>query len=216
VLVPLAIPLAMKAVFRATTRQFGPQRGYQAGFAVYWATCWGVAAALVGPRRLAALWHPGDTALPDRRSLAVTVLVVPPLGAIMTQWVPNARDAGPVAIATAAGVGPHQRSRRGGAVARCPCRPLPRRPCPRMALARPGLHRVASRAPDSAAEQRRTARVNPGRCWRHRPGIRVDRIPDAVPASRLPDSCDNRRQRGAASPFQMALIRPPGAAGPTS
>lgn len=104
-LVPLAIPLAMKAVFRATTRQLGPQRGYQAGFAVYWATCWGVAAALVGPRRLAALWHPGDTALPDRSSLAVAVLVVPPLGAIMTQWVPNARDAGPVAIATAAGVG---------------------------------------------------------------------------------------------------------------
>jgi membrane protease YdiL (CAAX protease family) len=105
VLVPLAMPLAMKAVFRATTRRFGPQRGYQAGFGVYWATCWGVAAALVGPRRLAALWQAGDTALPDPRSLAAAVLVLPPLGAITTQWMPYARDAGPVAIASAAGVG---------------------------------------------------------------------------------------------------------------
>jgi hypothetical protein len=99
------MPLAMKAVFRATTRRFGPQRGYQAGFGVYWATCWGVAAALVGPRRLAALWQAGDTALPDPRSLAAAVLVLPPLGAITTQWMPYARDAGPVAIASAAGVG---------------------------------------------------------------------------------------------------------------
>jgi len=105
VLVPLAMPLAMKAVFRASTRRFGSQRGYQAGFAVYWATCWGVAAALVGPRRLAALWHPRNTELPDPPFLAATVLAVPPLGAITTQWLPNARDAGPVGIAAAAGVG---------------------------------------------------------------------------------------------------------------
>ena len=104
-LVPLAMPLAMQAVFRASTRRFGSQRGYQAGFAVYWATCWGVAAALVGPRRLAALWHPGNTELPDPPSLAATVLAVPPLGALTTQWLPNARDAGPVGIAAAAGVG---------------------------------------------------------------------------------------------------------------
>jgi hypothetical protein len=70
---------------------------------VYWATCWGVAAALLGPRRLAALWHAGDTALPDPRSLAAAVLVVPP--AITRQWMPYAREAGPVAIASAAGVG---------------------------------------------------------------------------------------------------------------
>ena len=105
VLVPLAMPLAMKAVFRASTRRFGSQRGYQAGFAVYWATCWGVAAALVGPRRLAALWHPRNTELPDPPFLAATVLAVPPLGAITTQWLPNAPDAGPVGIAAAAGVG---------------------------------------------------------------------------------------------------------------
>jgi hypothetical protein len=105
VLVPLAMPLAMKAVFRASTRRFGSQRGYQAGSAVYRATCWGVAAALVGPRRLAALWHPGNTELPDPPFLAAMVLAVPPLGAITTQWLPNARDAGPVGIAAAAGVG---------------------------------------------------------------------------------------------------------------
>jgi membrane protease YdiL (CAAX protease family) len=33
------------------------------------------------------------------------VLAVPPLGAITTQWMPHAREAGPVVVATAVGVG---------------------------------------------------------------------------------------------------------------
>lgn len=102
---PLAVPLAMRAVFRATTRRFGVERGYQAGFAIYWATCWAVAGAIVGPRRLASLWRRGEELLPTPRLVASTALVVPPLGAIATQWLPNARAAGPAAVAVAGGLG---------------------------------------------------------------------------------------------------------------
>jgi membrane protease YdiL (CAAX protease family) len=99
------MPLAMKAVFRATTRQWGTERGYQAGFAIYWASCWAMAGAVVGPRRLLELWRVPEQVLPTPRWVSAVVLVAPPLGGLATQWVPNARASGPIAVAVAAGVG---------------------------------------------------------------------------------------------------------------
>jgi membrane protease YdiL (CAAX protease family) len=105
VVVPFAVPLAMKAVFTAATRRLGPERGYQAGFAVYWVTCWVLAGAVVGPRRLAALWQPSGEPVPAPRALGWPVLVLPPLGGFATEWLPNVRGAGPVAVGVAAWVG---------------------------------------------------------------------------------------------------------------
>jgi membrane protease YdiL (CAAX protease family) len=102
---PLAMPVAMRAVFGATSRRFGAERGYQAGFAVYWAACWTLAGVVVGPRRLRELWQVPDPSLPAPRPLAAAVFVVPPLGALATEWLPNARTAGTAAVAVAAGVG---------------------------------------------------------------------------------------------------------------
>jgi membrane protease YdiL (CAAX protease family) len=99
------MPLAMAAVFRATSRRFGPERGHQAGFAVYWASCWAVAGTVVGPRRLFALWETPERLLPAPRVLSAAVLMAPPLGGLATQWVPNARASGPLAVVVAAGVG---------------------------------------------------------------------------------------------------------------
>lgn len=102
---PVAIPLGMKVVFDETTRRWGPKRGYQAGFAIYWATCWAVATAIVGHRRLLDLWRLPEEVVPRPRPVGAAVLVAPPLGAVATEWWPNARAAGPTAIAVAAGVG---------------------------------------------------------------------------------------------------------------
>lgn len=99
------MPLAMKCVFRATTRRYGPERGYQAGFAVYWASCWVVAGAVVGPRRLLAVWQVPEQLLPAPRGLSAAVLMAPPLGGFATQWLPEARASGPVVVALAAGIG---------------------------------------------------------------------------------------------------------------
>jgi hypothetical protein len=197
------MPLAMKAVFRASTRRLGSQRGYQAGSAVYWATCWGVAAALVGPRRLAALWHPGNTELPDPPFLAAMVLAVRPLGAITTQWLPNARDAGPVGIAAAAGVG----------ITNALAQEALWRGVPVSLF--PGLLSGAGSGPPWASPPGTMCLSPPSqpaahgarpfcRCCRDRPGQWVDRLPDRLPAGRLRRPCDNRRQRAAASRLNMA------------
>jgi membrane protease YdiL (CAAX protease family) len=104
-LVPAVIPLAMKAVFGETTRRFGAERGYQAGFAIYWATCWTLAGVIVGPRRLLDLWRRPEQVLPQPRPVAAVLLVAPPLGALATEWLPNARAAGRAAVVVAAGIG---------------------------------------------------------------------------------------------------------------
>jgi membrane protease YdiL (CAAX protease family) len=104
-LMPVAVPLAMGPVFRKASRRYGPERGYQVGFALYWATCWMVAGTLAGPRRLAAVWMPVDEPLPRPHWRAWSVLATPAVGAIATQWLPNARRAGPTAVAVATGVG---------------------------------------------------------------------------------------------------------------
>lgn len=104
-LMPVAVPLAMGPVFKKAIGHFGPERGYQVGFGVYWATCWAVAGALAGPRRLASLWQRAPEPLPQPRGLALSVLAAPAVGAIITEWLPHARRAGPGAVAVAAGVG---------------------------------------------------------------------------------------------------------------
>ncbi len=104
-LLPLAMPLAMRAVFSATSRRYGPERGYQAGFAIYWASCWALAGSVIGRRRLLGLWRVPEQVLPSPRGLSAAVLVVPPLGGLATQWVPNARASGATAVVVAAGVG---------------------------------------------------------------------------------------------------------------
>jgi len=102
---PILVPVAMQQVFRMTHGRWGRRRGHQAGFAVYWATCWVTAAALVGPRRLARLWQRPAIPMPAPKPLAWAALIVPPAGAITTQWLPHARTAGPRAMAVAFGVG---------------------------------------------------------------------------------------------------------------
>jgi membrane protease YdiL (CAAX protease family) len=104
-LVPAVIPLAMKAVFGETTRRFGAERGYQAGFAIYWATCWTLAGVIVGPRRLLDLWRRPEQVLPQPRPVAAVLLVTPPLGALATEWLPNARATDLAAVIVAAGIG---------------------------------------------------------------------------------------------------------------
>ncbi|MFK5648020.1 type II CAAX prenyl endopeptidase Rce1 family protein [Ornithinimicrobium sp. LYQ121] len=46
-----------------------------------------------------------ERGLPAPRWLGAVVLVAPPLGGFVTQWVPNVRASGPLAAAVAAGVG---------------------------------------------------------------------------------------------------------------
>jgi len=104
-LLPALMPMTMKVVFGATTRRFGPQRGYQAAFAVYWALCWAGAGGIVGRRRLAELWRRPERALPPPRALAATTLIVPPLGAFATQWLPTVRASGSRGAVVAAGIG---------------------------------------------------------------------------------------------------------------
>jgi membrane protease YdiL (CAAX protease family) len=52
-----------------------------------------------------SLWRRTDQQLPTPRVVALAVLVTPPLGAVATEWLPNAGRAGPTAVAVAAGVG---------------------------------------------------------------------------------------------------------------
>jgi len=104
-LVPAVTPLAMKAVFGETTRRFGAERGYQAGFAIYWASCWTLAGVIVGPRRLLDLWRLPEQVLPQPRPVAAVLLIAPPLGALATEWLPNARATDLAAVAVAAGIG---------------------------------------------------------------------------------------------------------------
>lgn len=95
----------MHLVFEAAVRRFGRRRGYQAGFAAYWATCWAAAIAVAGPRRLAETFGAPHGPLPTPRSLAYAALAAPPAGALITEFLPYARRAGPAAIGMAIFVG---------------------------------------------------------------------------------------------------------------
>jgi membrane protease YdiL (CAAX protease family) len=104
-MLPAVMPLAMRSVFRATTTRFGERRGYQAGFGVYWLTCWTAAAAIAGPRRLARTFRRSQRSLRTPRTLSVAVLAFPAVGAVITEFLPNVRRAGPAATATSIGIG---------------------------------------------------------------------------------------------------------------
>jgi membrane protease YdiL (CAAX protease family) len=95
----------MRLVFRAAVRKYGPRRGYQAGFAVYWATCWTAAITIAGPRRTIETMGSRRRPLPTPRVLAYAALAVPPVGALTTQFLPQARRAGAAAIGTSIFVG---------------------------------------------------------------------------------------------------------------
>ena len=102
--VPAVVPPAMWGVFRATTRRFGRRRGTQAGFAAYWATCWAVAGAIAGPDRLTAAFRAADRPLTERPVLGGALLALPPIGAVITELLPNVRRAGPAALGVSMGL----------------------------------------------------------------------------------------------------------------
>jgi membrane protease YdiL (CAAX protease family) len=104
-MVPVAMPAAMHVVFRIAARRFGPRRGYQAGFAVYWAGCWAAALAIAGPRRLAEAFGSARRPLPAPRPLAAAALSAPPVGAVVTEFLPHARRAGPRAVGASIFIG---------------------------------------------------------------------------------------------------------------
>jgi hypothetical protein len=72
---------------------------------VYWAGCWALAGTVIGRQRLLELWEAPAPLLPAPRGPSAAVLVVPPTGAVATEWLPHARVGGPAAVAVALGVG---------------------------------------------------------------------------------------------------------------
>jgi membrane protease YdiL (CAAX protease family) len=101
---PALVPVVMRSVFLATTNTFGRRRGYQAAFAVYWVACWAGAAAIAGPSRLARTFRHGPS-LPAPRVLSIAVLAFPAVGAVLTEFLPNVRRAGPAAAGASVGIG---------------------------------------------------------------------------------------------------------------
>jgi len=102
---PVVMPVVMQGIFRAAADRFGRHRGYQAGFAAYWAACWAAAAVVAGPRRLADTFRPPQHPLPTPRPLAYAALAAPPVGAVISEFLPHARRAGAAAIGTSIFVG---------------------------------------------------------------------------------------------------------------
>ncbi len=102
---PVALPGAMHLVFRAAVGRFGQRRGYQAGFAAYWAACWLVAITVAGPARLFRTFDAGRRPLPAPRALALAALAGPPLGALITEFLPQARRVGGAAIGASIFIG---------------------------------------------------------------------------------------------------------------
>jgi hypothetical protein len=101
---PVMVSLGMRVLFPALARRLGGRRGHLAGFAVYWAGCYLVPLALLGRGRVKTLLRQPGRPLPSPRWLAVTVLLVPPLGALGTELAPQVRKADPVLLGTAASV----------------------------------------------------------------------------------------------------------------
>lgn len=105
VLMPAAVPAVMLPVFRYTVRRFGNRRGYQAAFAAYWAMCWSLAATIAGRHRLVEILREASGPARQPHTLLWLILLIPPVGAIATELVPNARKAGPGAAFAAVGIG---------------------------------------------------------------------------------------------------------------
>lgn len=101
---PVVVPLGMRVLFPALARRLGNRRGHLAGFALYWAGCYLVPFGLLGRGQVKTLLGQPGRPLPRPRWLAAAALLVPPLGAVGTELVPQVRKADPVLLATAAGV----------------------------------------------------------------------------------------------------------------
>ena len=189
------MPLAMNAVFRATTRRYGPERGYQAAFAIYWASCWALAGAVIGRRRLLELWRVPQQGLPPRGGLNAAVLVTPPLGGLATQWLPNARASGPAAVAAAVAVGTTNALAEEAFWRGVPVATFPDDPAARVAIAGPGVHRLAPGSSYEATVQPAAWECPAGGCCLHRSGLRVDCLDHPVPRCGWAGACADRRQR---------------------
>jgi membrane protease YdiL (CAAX protease family) len=101
---PVAVPIAMTAVFRATHDRLGDTGGYVAGFGIYWATCAGASVALLGRRRLRALFRDTRPRLGRPALLGASLLLWPPVGAIATRFAPELAASTPPMLVTIAGV----------------------------------------------------------------------------------------------------------------
>jgi len=101
--VAVGVPLSMAVTFAALRRSLPPRRAYDAGFAVYWLG-WGLAYPLrvLGPRRATRLLTTGRRPAPGEAAM----LLVPVVGAIVTELVPARRLISPsvalVMVTTAA------------------------------------------------------------------------------------------------------------------
>lgn len=98
---PAAVPAAMCVVFPAAARRLGRHRGYLAGFGLYWAVCFGTPLAVLGPRQILELLERSAPLTPNTRRIAGLLLLVPPLGGLATELVPEIRKADPPLLAAA-------------------------------------------------------------------------------------------------------------------
>jgi membrane protease YdiL (CAAX protease family) len=98
---PAAVPAAMRAAFPAAAWCLGRHRGYLAGFGLYWAVCFGAPLAVLGPRRILGLFQRPAPLTPNTRRITGVLLLVPPLGGLATQFVPEVRRADPPLLAAA-------------------------------------------------------------------------------------------------------------------
>ena len=103
--IPVAVPLTMAGVFYASNRWLGPMPGYLVGFLVYWGVwCLAVPLLLLGPGRIRELFADRRPRLGRPWWLGLLALLVPPLGAIATRFIPEVGAATGAMIGTALAV----------------------------------------------------------------------------------------------------------------
>jgi membrane protease YdiL (CAAX protease family) len=100
VTLPGLVPAAMAATFVVARERLGDQAGYVAGFGVYWTTCAAVSVALLGPGRIRELFRDSRPRLGRPAALGAALLLWPPVGALLTRFVPDIGAATPAMIAT--------------------------------------------------------------------------------------------------------------------
>ena len=194
--VPALMPVAIRAVFLATTNTFGRHRGFQAGFAVYWATCWAAAAAIAGPRRLARTFRRGSS-LPVPRALAIVALAFPAVGAVVTEFAPHVRRAGPAATAASIGIGLTNALAEEAFWRALPVAVFPDDPVRGWLWPAAGFttwHVVPLR---TAGRSGRSDHSPHGRCGADRTGVRLGGVQDPLGCPDHRPARDHRRVRGA-------------------
>jgi membrane protease YdiL (CAAX protease family) len=95
ILIPVVVPTAMVGVFRVAQDHLPSSLAYAAGFACYWGTCLGLATVVLGRRRLAAVVGDVRPRIPRPAVLGAALLLWPPVGAIVTRFIPELREVGP-------------------------------------------------------------------------------------------------------------------------